>query len=822
MKKKRLLKLNNQGSTFVLALMIITLVTTLAVAVLAASLQNLSMKNVDRNSKVTFYTADSVMDEVRASVGIDAMNDVATAYQKALSGVIQMNEYGYSYAMDNEAANIKFRDYFVEEVLKRATNGKVVIPSTDNYVVSNDLQARDEVVKYIQNHIQGDTKDLAKVNSVGKIRAYKKSDTGGLSWIVILEDVSVSYKTGKAGETYFADVTADLEIAFPNMLVDFSTSNTLNDFTNYSLIADTNINIPGKQATVMASIYAGNIISVAANGTNPGVLNSLRPTSSNINIICGGDNGANSGNIIVSGNADVQSMVILSGANIWCTNIVTGTNYSGGRDTTSGAIIQIDELCKSYVKDDLSVEGANTIVNLDGEYYGYSYDGGSSDNNHKASSAIIINGSKAKLNIGASRMILGGHAYVDLKGADDDYMLGESISFKGSQEVYLVPAKYLGKNYEHQLSNPMPLKAWEDLVDEEGEEGVDGKIVEICNLEGFFAKDYVNSTPYVVRKSDNGLVYLYLNFKSKDYAALYANMVVAGGGDNLKDKLNSYTEKLFEGNGFIKVTGGGSIYTKGAMLVTSNGRVTSTVAGTTTMPGTAGDVEYADYNLSNISNDEFVFTSMDLTNRYDIYRYLLADIPWNNGSKPYIVNNIDKALKDTRQYTQGLDISSSDKVDMLKKIVDTSWLESDIEYNPDGKAIVYSTAEAPTGAGEYYTKVIKDGNFEIPEKCIGGIIVATGTVTVKGDFHGLILAGRDIILSKDATFTTNQAMVEYLIKNEVSFQDADFTPPTVSFKNFFFAYKSNTLTGEDEEIIKVEELNYKDMVNFNNWRKYND
>ena len=41
---------------------------------------------------------------------------------------------------------------------------------------------------------------------------------------------------------------------------------------------------------------------------------------------------------------------------------------------------------------------------------------------------------------------------------DDDYMLGESISFKGSQEVYLVPAKYLGKNYEHQLSNPMPLK----------------------------------------------------------------------------------------------------------------------------------------------------------------------------------------------------------------------------------------------------------------------------------------------------------------------------------------------------------------------------
>ena len=64
MKKISLRKMNNAGSTFILAIVIISLVTTLALAIMAASMSNISMKNVDRNVKSTFYTAESVLDEI--------------------------------------------------------------------------------------------------------------------------------------------------------------------------------------------------------------------------------------------------------------------------------------------------------------------------------------------------------------------------------------------------------------------------------------------------------------------------------------------------------------------------------------------------------------------------------------------------------------------------------------------------------------------------------------------------------------------------------------------------------------------------------------
>ena len=64
MRKIKLKNLNNQGSTFVMAIIVITLVTMLAVAVLMASTHNIAMKNVDRNAKDTFYTAETIMDAI--------------------------------------------------------------------------------------------------------------------------------------------------------------------------------------------------------------------------------------------------------------------------------------------------------------------------------------------------------------------------------------------------------------------------------------------------------------------------------------------------------------------------------------------------------------------------------------------------------------------------------------------------------------------------------------------------------------------------------------------------------------------------------------
>ena len=73
-------KLNNQGSTFVLSLLVITLLTTLALALANASLSNMMMKSMDRSAKKNFYTAESLLDEVRAGIGRDSLDCLADSY----------------------------------------------------------------------------------------------------------------------------------------------------------------------------------------------------------------------------------------------------------------------------------------------------------------------------------------------------------------------------------------------------------------------------------------------------------------------------------------------------------------------------------------------------------------------------------------------------------------------------------------------------------------------------------------------------------------------------------------------------------------------
>ena len=50
MRRLKIKKLNNQGSTFILAVLVITLLTTLALALANASISNMMMKSVDRGS----------------------------------------------------------------------------------------------------------------------------------------------------------------------------------------------------------------------------------------------------------------------------------------------------------------------------------------------------------------------------------------------------------------------------------------------------------------------------------------------------------------------------------------------------------------------------------------------------------------------------------------------------------------------------------------------------------------------------------------------------------------------------------------------------
>ena len=309
MKGFKIKKLNNQGSTFVLSLLVITLLTTLAFALANASLGNMMMKGIDRNAKTNFYTAESLLDEVRAGIGKDSLSNLSLAYESVLTSLIDNSADGTD-VKDNATANDEMRALFIENVLKQITNERLNFGPGVEFVETDasSSQVRSAAIAYIESHIKGRQfeDDMGEVTSIGHIKAYKNPGTGGYKWIVIIEDVAFSYKEEKGGEIQFSNITTDIEIEYPNMSVDFTATNRITDFTQYSMIADDNITVHGQNVLVNASAYAGNTIDIGPSSIQGSNVAFQAPTSSShINVVCGGNSGG--GTISVAGNTSVQS-----------------------------------------------------------------------------------------------------------------------------------------------------------------------------------------------------------------------------------------------------------------------------------------------------------------------------------------------------------------------------------------------------------------------------------------------------------------------------------------------------------------------------------
>ena len=806
-------KLNNQGSTFVLALLVIMLLTTLSLALAGASLGNMTMKSIDRGSKKTFYTSETLLDEIRAGIGYQSVDSLATAYEDVLTNVIDSSS-GFGKVVDNNTANNQLKAKYIDNILKDIVGTYLSFPnSTTTYVTTETLSAlelrnaQDTAKAYISSYIKGNEyeNDMATVTSIGHINAYKNA-TNGYEWIVIVKDVSINFKAEKNGEEYFSNITVDLEIEYPNMTIDFTTTNRLTDFVNYSLIADDSIIIAGQTVNVNASAYAGNIIDIGPSTTDSAIAGNVRFesfTDANINVVCGGDNETLSGTIRVGGNSTVASTAHFQGVNIWCTNIVTRKDYGDGtRDATAGANLYIGDACVSYVKDDLSVEGQKSNVTVAGEYYGYMFEGPDTYNvGHAASSAMIVNGKNSKVTIAATKMLLAGRAYVDVAGgAAGSYMTGESLSLRASQEVYLIPADFLGVNYGVRVTNPMSYEMWRDLVTAEIENrtNAEGQPIKICQVEEtYFAKGYLGTPEYRAHIIAEDMVYVYWNFSSLQASKDYIKAVASNVNPEMKAILDRYTHNLFGGaDSVIDVTtGSSSIDATGLFMESTSGLPGYTEAG------------------GHMTADLIKLKSTDLENRYKIISHLLVNIPWMDGSSTHMVEDPEQSLLNLKGYVvTGNELTTTS---IINNIIDMSLLTGN-EYNPEGHAMAYGPST------EKYVKMAIKGDYTVPDDVNGGVIIATGSITINHNFHGMLLAGGTIYIRGDARLTTNANMVDEFITGKEDFRDSSISQEDVPFKQYFYAYKSGAVEDDSREEVKIESIDYKDLVNFNNWRKYED
>lgn len=818
MGKIKLKKLNNQGSTFIMALLVITLLTTLALALANASLGNMMMKSIDRGSKNTFYTSESLLDEIRAGIGQDSVRKLGTAYESVLTEIVD-NATGSLEVIDNNQANELLKERYIKNILDNVTGGYLNFENdTDDYVNSDTVLSSVEKTNmytalnnYIAGYIQGYATNMATITSIGAVEAYRDFGTNH-EWAVIVKDVAVSYKESNGSETYFSNITVDLEIEYPNMIVDFTNTNRLTDFTEYTLIADDDIIMTGQQVTVRDSVYAGNNIDIISSNDDGSNL-VFQPLSldKNINLICGGN--TNGGTIKVGGNAngDVSS-AYFQAVNIWCTNLVTTKKFGEGSttDATAGAVIQIGDKCNTYVKDDLSVDAQKSEVTVRGKYYGYSYDGALNPLGHALSSAIIVNGRNSNVIIDTDELYIGGRAYIDIvnntTAYDDTYQTGEALAMKGSQEVYLIPPEFLGKDLGTSVTNPMSDTTWDSIKNTPG----------VCVIpDDYFAKPYLDVIPYTVRETEGNMVYVYFNFKKTDAAGNpyskaatdYIKAVASGVDADMYEKLVRYNRNLFGSTGVVDVRTDSSRIEADGLLVEMD-------------RGNAGSVSGG----AGWSPIKVTQTTENYENRYKIFTKVLASIPWYNGSDEVLV--LDGTEADALRNYRGYEVNSStfDSNKIIETIVDLSILNGENgEYNPEGHPMVYGAS-----TDKYVKMAVKRENLTVDSDITGGVIICTGNVKLQSDFRGLIIAGGNIYIENNAMYTsvfsTSSNMIEEFILGKEEFRDAvpEDEMPQYAFKEYFHAYKTSSVDEESREGVKIENVNYKDLVKFDNWRKYED
>lgn len=849
---KRILS-DNSGSTMLVVVLMVSFVMILATVVTSATMLNLKMKKEGKETTRTFYTSEDAVDEIYAALGRTSMECFNNVYEQELShvtsGTINIGGREVPYATDKTTVNKNFRLNYTYQLIKalgiQTSSGsyedsyKYSEPdsyfSSIIYTSTTDKQGNDFVKKlntYIEASVDenGNKVDNPRlsVESISGIKVDKKvtatdNDGTGLPYYVLtFSDCVVRYIT-EAG--YYSYITFDGRLGMPDMLVDFGTdSNSGTDaFADYALVGNTGIEVkPSAQVTntltINGSAYAGkkNGIKIGDNS----VL-SMTGTSAN-NLVTGGDIAVGGGTLNISDNT-----------NIWCYSLKTLEAQADAVST-----INIASGAHTYVKDDLQLDANNSNVVLGGEYYGYGYDGNSLDSKavHYFSSAIIVNGKNSRLDMNRlNKLVVAGRAYIDFNslasaGITSDstaYATGESLSFIGNEEMYLVPSSLIDEGV-----NPT-------YGQEADSTGIH------LGIQDFFGYRYINNNagalPYEVKRirtaAGNDIYYYYLNFKTEQDKLDYIHAVIddtafdnilnsldamvnVAGSTITVDNLAAVKQKYTQVRNYVK-----NVITLNAKNINSvvSGSFTDNVYSSADMVlvRNSGDVDdTADKSGGGSVPESYDFGRdfNDIACRFTVLCKALETLPSKNedGSVKY--------------YT-------SAKVDAEKPYL-SNYVVDDVYNNfIDSQAFTEYTNSAEGGIlhtiGSYGYIAVNNSYSSIPLEISSGgtngsvnisegIVVASGDVVVKQNFTGVIIAGGDIKVENGVTVTASRSVVEAILKlgdeakgAEIK-EDADYA---ADFRKVFRAYSTNsggqgTAAGKD-----VGSLTYSDMVVFANWRK---
>lgn len=514
--RRNKLKRDNRGSAIVIVIIAMAMIGILATTILWASYLNYRIKISDLKVKNSFYSAETVVEQIMAGVKKDVVSaSVNEAYQEVVS-----NWDALGTDANRESYFITAYTQAVEEKLGVGDPG---VPA-GQYDPAKLAQYVDGVFLDGSNATSGNIaseEDGAPYGSAADwVSAWKgQTDTKKAPLFRSFEDNRAldpqsGTMTLKNVRVQFYDSDGLLSVIETDIAIDvpklrFTQAGTIDRLYQYVLVGDDGIvTEDNTKVTIDGSIYGGAYETgdAAIDEENDGIRigKGSTVTVQNANyVISGGDiivgTAENFVNLIHQDADFVVKDMIADGVG-FRTNVYTqGLAVNGSHLSIAG---------KVFAANDLILSGSGSNVTLEGQYFGYGGETGSRvvaknedgtdktdaegrtvyANPAQVSSAIVINGKDSAVDLtGLTVLQLAGRAYVSL-GDDDSadglphVLMGESISVKSNQIAYLVPPECIGTLDGKTVigQNPMSFSTWSNMAASLAdylEEGRDFRIV---------------------------------------------------------------------------------------------------------------------------------------------------------------------------------------------------------------------------------------------------------------------------------------------------------------------------------------------------------
>ena len=785
-------KRRNSGSSIVIVIIAMAMIGILATTLLWMSYVNYKIKVNDIRNKNSFYSAETVMEQIVAGLQKETSDSVAVAYQEVLSNWETLENETNRYST--------FASMYLDTLVKHLRDSE----KGDGYY------GRDILEGYVDTTIWKNVNQTAWDNGTDEADAAKAPVmelVNGSS--LILRNVFVSYTEGDR----LSIVSTDLCLDVPEIV--FTQSGSIDDLYDYLLIGNQGISLTkgSGQVTGDGSIYAG-IDETTAKG---GIV--INPASSLA---------INNGRYVISkGEIDVVG----PGAGFIVRDArETGSSvYAKSLDLQSG-MISLDS--KTYIANDLTLSGNGSKATLTKEYYGYGTSMATglegSPTEQENSSAIIINGQNSTVDMsGVNTLMLAGRAYIGTnttkkeldqntaaavedagKKNEKAVLMGESITVKGGQIAYLVPTECLGVYNGETLIGQNPLtqdqaakmQAYKDQYGKEFREVDFTRPVSRLGGEslasfGVADMDHIRkvSTQYVGGGTESkSLTYYYLVMDA-DYAAKYYQTYYKQ--DNNKETIDNYFKKYATGGILL----GDYTSEQNSYTILGNALVSDVLS-----QSGVSLLASKENATSAMTPAEAAQKSADIAN---VYKGLTTNLSEDGASASTFQNVFESVIK--KEITTKQEDGSEKKESIQEYLVD----------NGTGGTMEFTTEDGLKG-------IITTGNYTLSSATGGAsnirLIVSLGDIVIDRNFTGLAIAKGTITIDgathNGAASLKRNKMELYKVLNATTGVEGDTITPMAFFVNGETSLADGVQEASTDDAGNLN-IDYTEIVRYMNWEK---